>query len=522
MALFLLTFAYIIITIKNKKFMKKTIAISLLSLTISVNAQIKVFTGGLQSYGSTTSPASGEKHHFTGDLVVAEAGTTTSGCALLRANGSTNVSSATRPDFTWLGNNNTGLFHPGSNLIGFTIGGSEKWRIHSNGQLLSNLSPSASTPDYSWNGDAGAGIYHPASNTIGFTIAGTERMRINSNGQILFATGLNSWAPNISWTGDISTGIFQPSSQTIGFTINGAEAMRISSLRNLLLGGSSEWNSRFVSIAENNKAAITAVTSHTFDYGYCQANYVNRDQTKAYAVINSATGSNVETYNVKGSGDVWAKSTTNWSDKNLKENIDSLQSSLSKIKQLKGVKYNFKASFVGNGPIKTEIGLIAQDVEQIIPEVVNTNEFGMKGIVYHNLIPVLIEAIKELDAKNTKLENDLNTCCSKNNGGKTSGRLGNTNNEDETNSTLEKSYMKQNKPNPFSKETIIEYNIVQEGTASIIIFDMNGKLLKTIPVKIPGKGNIIISANDFNPGMYYYTLVVNDNEIDTKKMILTE
>ena len=274
--------------------MKKTIAISLLALKMSVNAQIKVFSGGVQSYGSTTSPASGAKHHFTGDLVVAEAGSTTSGCALLRANGSASVSSATRPDYTWLGDNNTGLFHP-------------------------------------------------SSNTIGLTITGTERMRINSNGQILFATGLNSWAPNISWTGDISTGIFQPSSQSIGFSINGAEAMRISPLKSLLLGGTTEWNSRLVSIAETNKVAITAVTSHTNDYGYCQVSYVNRANTKAYAVINTVSGSNVETYNVKGSGDVWAKSTTNWSDKNLKENIDSLQSSLNKIKQLQGIKYNFKA-----------------------------------------------------------------------------------------------------------------------------------------------------------------------------------
>jgi hypothetical protein len=51
---------------------------------------------------------------------------------------------------------------------------------------------------------------------------------------------------------------------------------------------------------------------------------------------------------------------------------------------------------------------------------------------------------------------------------------------------------------------------------------MNGKLLKTIPIKIPGKGSVIITSNGLPAGMYYYTLVVNDNEVDTKKMILTQ
>ena len=101
----------------------------MLILTVSVSAQIKVFPGGLQSYGSTTSPAYGEKHHIAGDLVISEAGNTSSGCALIRANGASNASSASRPDFTWLGDNNTGIFHPSFNIIGLTLGGSEKFRF---------------------------------------------------------------------------------------------------------------------------------------------------------------------------------------------------------------------------------------------------------------------------------------------------------------------------------------------------------------------------------------------------------
>ena len=51
-----------------------------------------------------------------------------------------------------------------------------------------------------------------------------------------------------------------------------------------------------------------------------------------------------------------------------------------------------------------EIGLIAQEVESIIPELVTTNEEGMKSISYGHIVAVLIEAVKELNQKVNKLE----------------------------------------------------------------------------------------------------------------------
>ncbi len=402
--------------------MKKSIALLLTCVAFSATSQINVFSGGTQSYGSSFAPIYGERHHFTGDLIVSEAGNTAGSCVLLRANGTvTNTPSASRPDYTWLGDNGTGFFQA-------------------------------------------------AYNNIGFSIGGTERMRLSGGG-------------------------------------------------NLLLGTASEYNSRFVTSIANN-CAIVAIATHTADNAYCQINYVNRNLTKAYSVYNTASGSS-ETFYVKGSGDVWAKSTTHWSDRNLKENIDTLQNSLSKLKQLKGVKYNFKSSNAGTEPLTKELGLIAQDVELVFPEVVNTNDKGIKGIMYHGLIPVLIEAIKELDKKNIQLEKRLNNCCSKSSESINDRKMSFTDNIGAANEDI-KSYMKQNRPNPFNKETVIEYNIVESGTASILVFDMNGKLLKTISVKIPGKGSVTINANDFNPGMYYYSLIVNDDEVDTKKMILTQ
>jgi trimeric autotransporter adhesin len=81
----------------------------------------------------------------------------------------------------------------------------------------------------------------------------------------------------------------------------------------------------------------------------------------------------------------------------------------------------------------------------------------------------------------------------------------------------------QNKPNPFNNQTTIEYYIPSTCTqASIIIFDMQGKLIKTIPLQQKENGNIKVDAGSLLPGMYMYTLVVDSNEIDTKRMILTE
>jgi len=82
------------------------------------------------------------------------------------------------------------------------------------------------------------------------------------------------------------------------------------------------------------------------------------------------------------------------SDKRLKRNIISITNALDKIEKLNGVEYN-----TYDNDIK-HIGLIAQEVEEIVPEVVNeNNETSIKSIAYANLVPLLINAIKELNKK---------------------------------------------------------------------------------------------------------------------------
>ena len=79
------------------------------------------------------------------------------------------------------------------------------------------------------------------------------------------------------------------------------------------------------------------------------------------------------------------------SDERIKTHIRTIENALDKTLLLRGVEYNdFRIE-----PERKRIGLIAQETELIIPEVVRTGDDGLKSIEYQNLVGLLIEAIKE-------------------------------------------------------------------------------------------------------------------------------
>jgi hypothetical protein len=91
------------------------------------------------------------------------------------------------------------------------------------------------------------------------------------------------------------------------------------------------------------------------------------------------------------------------SDERIKTNIRTIENALDKTLLLRGVEYND----IRIEPEKKKIGLIAQETELIIPEVVRTDDNGMKSIEYQNLVGLLVQAIKELNNKVINLENIL-------------------------------------------------------------------------------------------------------------------
>jgi len=97
---------------------------------------------------------------------------------------------------------------------------------------------------------------------------------------------------------------------------------------------------------------------------------------------------------------------TAFSDERLKEDIQPITGGLEKVMQLQGVTY--KRNDVSDP--KTQIGVIAQQVEPILPEVVLTaeDEMGTKSVDYAKMTAVLIEAVKELKQEVTHLKQQIN------------------------------------------------------------------------------------------------------------------
>ena len=93
-------------------------------------------------------------------------------------------------------------------------------------------------------------------------------------------------------------------------------------------------------------------------------------------------------------GDVIAYST---SDKNLKNNIKNIDEPLNKLQKINGVTFDWDTSKqeIYSG---SDIGVIAQEIEQVLPDAVCTREDGYKAVKYEKIVPLLIESVKELTA----------------------------------------------------------------------------------------------------------------------------
>jgi hypothetical protein len=100
------------------------------------------------------------------------------------------------------------------------------------------------------------------------------------------------------------------------------------------------------------------------------------------------------------SGDITASGTvTANSDIRLKDNISTIENALEKTLQLRGVEFDRIDSS------EHQMGVIAQEIEEVIPFLVREDCEGIKSVAYSNMVGLLIEAIKELNQKIDKIEN---------------------------------------------------------------------------------------------------------------------
>jgi hypothetical protein len=136
--------------------------------------------------------------------------------------------------------------------------------------------------------------------------------------------------------------------------------------------------------------------------GFC----LNSADSNAVVSVSDEKFRMVDNGDFLADGDVVAYSTT-ISDARYKTNIQPIESALYKVNQMRGVSFDWTAVRSGR-----EFGVIAQEIEQIAPEVVSEKELlngdTMKTVSYTSLVPFLIESIKELTAKVAELESKLN------------------------------------------------------------------------------------------------------------------
>ena len=161
-----------------------------------------------------------------------------------------------------------------------------------------------------------------------------------------------------------------------------------------------------------------------------------------------------------------------------------------------------------------QYGLDAEQLKTVYPELVYEDANGNVSINYVEMVPLLVQSIKELKNELAELKG-------------TSPRTAKA----PTDATaIEKSVadvdmvrMDQNKPNPFSESTVITLNIPSNAqAATIFIYDMSGKQVQSLPVSERGETNITVYASDLAAGMYIYTLVVDGKAAVTRRMIVSQ
>ena len=229
-----------------------------------------------------------------------------------------------------------------------------------------------------WSGSAQlpAGIVSGSSQTIANLPNGT----VSGSSQVLGGTGIVSGSTQI--TPLLPVGTISGSAQ-VGSGSARAYVAAIYGTANQILVAGNNLNSAIITLSTPQDIATTSnVQFNSLGIGMAA----------------SATAGRID-----ASGDIVAYST---SDINFKENIVPIKNALDKVENISGNEYIWKNEFEYIHGFKgKDVGVIAQEIQKVLPEAVRERENGYLGVNYEKIIPLLIESIKELSAKVKELEN---------------------------------------------------------------------------------------------------------------------
>ena len=236
------------------------------------------------------------------------------------------------------------------------------------------------------------------------------------------------------------------------------------------------------------------------------------------------------------------------SDGRLKENVHPVEGALSTLASVNGVTYHLKTprgamrseascdlpddnlspkdkeaaeffkKYYSKKDDKSHYGFIAQELQRVLPDLVYKDENGYLSVDYIGMIPILVNAINELNAELEVLKSEKEAETEN----LTVNRAPRTSGTDELLADRTTEVLSQNTPNPFSSDTSIGYHL-PDGTqqAAIYIYDLQGKQVKRLDVDA-STTSVTLQGGDLQAGMYIYSLIADGRELASKKMILTK
>lgn len=196
------------------------------------------------------------------------------------------------------------------------------------------------------------------------------------------------------------------------------------------------------------------------------------------------------------------------SDKKFKKDIKPIENALKSIEAIDGKTYswdrekNKEMNFDAGG----HSGFIAQELEKVLPHLVITGGNGDKAVNYMELLPYLVEAIKEQQAQINELKAQASNSFKTQNGELL---------------TLENTKIISVSPNPSNDVILVSMNIEKVvQNAKLLVHDINGLVLSTLNIN-ERDTNITktLQKDNFGKGIYIVSLVINGKSIDTKKII---
>ena len=224
------------------------------------------------------------------------------------------------------------------------------------------------------------GLYLPAANTLAFSTVGAERLRIGADGLVTVAGSMD-----VVGSLDIADGA------TVG--------------QQLKINGAVNKVGLVVRAANNQAVNLFEIQDH----GQNPLVQVTKDGRMGIGRAPEEGFKLDVDGNVRVTGDVTANTINGSSDRRFKTNIQAITDALSIVRKLQGVSYDWnRAAFPDRGfSARPQIGVIAQEVETVLPELVSTDAQGYKSVNYMGFIPVLIEGMKQqadrIDAQDARL-----------------------------------------------------------------------------------------------------------------------